>query len=91
VDRFFPPKEFNLDFGKALESLKAGRRISRDSWDLMQDRWRFLRLEEPCEHLSYSYIALVVYDVSGKITVTIWSPTQEDILSNDWMLDNEEY
>lgn len=60
-----------MNFGDALKALKDGKRVRRDGWS--HDAW--LTLQMPDEH-------------GNRIVSTNsvpWSPSQMDLLSEDWM------
>lgn len=74
-----------MDFGKALEALKAGKRVSRTGWN---GRGLWLELQTPDANskmtLPYVYIN---YPVDAKTTPGArvpWLCSQTDMLADDW-------
>lgn len=78
-------KEKLMTFGKALELLKKGKKVARDDWN---DK----RCPITCTYLTLhklpsmkqSYICLSGFDNDDTSDMTPWSPTQTDILAEDW-------
>ena len=78
-------KEKLMTFGKALELWKEGKKVARDDWN---DK----RCPITCTYLTLhklpsmkqSYICLSGFDNDDTSDMTPWSPTQTDILAEDW-------
>lgn len=70
-----------MNFGQALEELKAGKSISRKGWNGPD---QFLKLQKPDENskmtLPYIYITTVQHDLVP------WLASQTDLLSDDWVI-----
>lgn len=73
-------KESTMDFGSALEALKAGHRVAREGWN---GKWFVMRAAETPE--GEDEIAWVTVTETGRETKT-WLPHQEEILAGDWEL-----
>lgn len=83
---------FGADFGEALEHLKNGGRVARDSWPGWGRGSMWIRLVEPegISEFDYGmknrpYLELKQADD----TLIPWVATQEDLLAEDWVLLNE--
>ena len=82
-----------LNFGQALEELKQGRRVSRESWV-----WAGMNIELQIPDatskmtLPYIFMNFPVLREDGTIDFNNvenripYSPTQADILSSDWIV-----
>ncbi len=65
---------YALSFGHALEVLKSGGRVARSGWDLKD-----VFLEK--------YEGVICLNSAGRKTnakIDAWSPSQTDMLANDW-------
>lgn len=77
-----------MDFGWALEQLKAGNSVQRSGWN---GKGMWLKLQVPDAHskmtLPYIYIEYpvghVAYPAGSRVP---WLASQTDLLSVDWML-----
>lgn len=77
-----------MDFGKALESLKEGKRVARKGWN---GKGIFIELQRPDEHskMTHPYIYI---DTLGLQTDNPdapkdrvpWLASQTDMLAEDW-------
>lgn len=81
-----------MDFGKALEALKAGKKVSRTGWN---GRGIYLELQRPDEHskmtLPYIYIVtngLISDNPDAPRGVVPWLASQTDMLAEDWVIEN---
>jgi hypothetical protein len=77
-----------MDFGKALEELKNGKKLARKGWN---GKGIYIELQEPDENskmtLPYIYIVTTNLQTDNKmapIGVVPWFATQTDILRDDW-------
>lgn len=78
----------SMDFGGALDALKAGKRVRRRGWN---GKGIFLELQRPDEHskMTHPYIYI---DTTGLQTDNPeapknrvpWLASQTDMLSEDW-------
>jgi hypothetical protein len=77
---------FGMDFGEALIQLKRGNRIARATWKdsgislFLIKTWGYGKSTN-----NLPFVAMGIKDGN----VTIWSPSQTDILSTDWILVKE--
>lgn len=66
-----------MNFESALQAMRCGRRVSRESWDDTE----FIAIHKPgffsLRRLPYIYF--VDRDTS-------WRPTQFDVMADDWMV-----
>jgi len=76
-----------MDFGSALNFLKAGGRVARSGWN---GKGLWLELQRPDAHskmtLPYIYMS---YPDDAKTTPGArvpWLASQTDMLSDDWMI-----
>ena len=69
-----------FDFGKAIEELKAGFRVSRSGWN---GKNMYLELQRPDAHSKMTLPYIYMKTVQGDLVP--WLASQTDILSNDWV------
>lgn len=73
-------EEDTMNFGQALESLKAGKKVARSGWN-GKNMW--LELQRPDAHskmtLPYIYMSTVQKDLVP------WLASQTDMLAEDWV------
>lgn len=72
--------EHRLSFSRALELLKEGSTITRD-----MERGIHVRLERVVVGSSTTHIDLILITRGFRMPEP-WCPTQDDLLSNDWMV-----
>lgn len=86
----------NLSFSAALESVKAGKKISREGWN-GKGMFAFL---VPGSNFKVDRAPLnTMYDAGTKVTyrphidlkavdgtVGVWNPNMMDILADDWLI-----
>lgn len=77
-----------MNFGKALEALKAGKKVARRGWN---GKGIYLELQRPDAHskmtLPYIYIVtsgLVTDNPDAPKGVVPWLASQTDMLAEDW-------
>lgn len=77
-----------MNFGKALEELKAGHKLAREGWN---GKGIYIELQVPDEHskmtLPYIYIVtnnLVTDNPKAPKGVVPWLASQTDMLAEDW-------
>lgn len=70
-----------MNFGKALDSLKEGKKVARSGWN---GKGMYLALQCPDEHskmtLPYIYMKTVQDDFVP------WLASQTDMLADDWII-----
>lgn len=79
-----------MNFGKALEALKEGKKVARKGWN---GKGIYLKLQNPDEHskmtLPYVYIVttnLVTDNPDAPKGVVPWLASQTDMLAEDWVV-----
>ena len=77
-----------MNFGKALESLKAGKRVVRKGWN---GKGIFIELQRPDEHskMTHPYIyidtlGLQTNNPDAPKDRVPWLASQTDMLAEDW-------
>ena len=70
-----------MDFGKALEALKAGKKVAREGWN-GKEMW--LGLQRPDEHSKMSLPYIYMRTACGNLVP--WLASQTDMLSEDWQI-----
>jgi hypothetical protein len=68
-----------MNFGQALESLKAGNKVSRSGWN-GKNMW--INLQVPDEHSKMTLPYIYMYTADKKLVP--WLASQTDVLSEDW-------
>jgi hypothetical protein len=74
-----PLAPLQMNFGQALEQLKAGARVSRAGWN-GKGMWAALQVPDAHSKMSRPYLYLKAVDG----TLGPWIPSQTDILAEDW-------
>lgn len=79
-----------MDFGKALEALKEGKRVARRGWN---GKGIYIAMQRPNEYskmtLPYIYIVtngLVTDNPDAPKGVVPWLASQTDMLAEDWVI-----
>jgi hypothetical protein len=70
-----------MNFGQALEALKAGQKIARTGWN---GKAMWVMLQVPDEHSKMKRPDLFMNPVDGMLVP--WVASQTDILADDWMI-----
>ena len=68
-----------MNFGQALEQLKAGGRVSRSGWN-GKGMWIQLQVPDPDSKMSLPYIYMKTADDN----LVPWLASQTDVLGEDW-------
>lgn len=68
-------------FGRALEALKAGRRVTRAGWN---GRGMWLELQRPDAHSKMTLPYVYMRTAQGDLVP--WLASQTDLLADDWRL-----
>jgi hypothetical protein len=83
-------ESFIMDFGKALEALKAGKRVAREGWN---GKGIFIELQIPDEYSKmtspYIYIdttGLRTTNIAAPKSLVPWLASQTDMLCEDWQI-----
>ena len=79
-----------MNFGKALEALKEGKKVARKGWN---GKGIYLELQNPDAHskmtLPYIYIvttSLITDNPDAPKCVVPWLASQTDMLAEDWIV-----
>lgn len=70
-----------MDFSKALEFLKHGKKLSRKNWN---GENQHLELQTPDENSKMTLPYIFIKTVQGDLVP--WLGSQTDILGSDWFL-----
>lgn len=70
-----------MDFGQALNALRAGQRVARAGWNAA-GQW--VALQVPDEHSKMRRPYLYLHPVDGSLVP--WAATQSDVLADDWLV-----
>ncbi|PSK96691.1 uncharacterized protein DUF2829 [Haloactinopolyspora alba] len=70
-----------MDFGEALDALRAGQKVSREGWN---GRGMWLALQVPDEHSKMRRPYIYMRPVDGDFVP--WVASQSDLLANDWLV-----
>jgi hypothetical protein len=70
-----------MDFGGALEALKAGYKVSRPSWN-GKGMWLLLQIPDQHSKMTHPYI-YIEYPIAEGCRVP-WMASQTDMLAEDW-------
>lgn len=68
-----------MDFGAALTSLRAGRKVARSGWN-GKDMW--LALQKPDAHSKMTLPYIYMSTATGDLVP--WLASQTDVLAHDW-------
>lgn len=71
--------EKELEFGMAIEALKAGHRVARKGWN---GRGMWLALQRPDAHSKMGLPYIYLSTVTGELVP--WVASHSDMLSSDW-------
>nr|DAP06871.1 MAG TPA: Protein of unknown function (DUF2829) [Caudoviricetes sp.] len=79
-----------MNFGKALEALKEGKKVARAGWN---GKGIYIELQVPDQHskmtLPYIYIVtngLITDNPAAPKGVVPWLASQTDMLAEDWQV-----
>lgn len=82
-----------MDFGKALEAVKKGATIARESWNGKNQFVYLITAEELSNGLKYGYgeysgeprfVDVLAIKTSSNAIQVGWLATQTDMLADDW-------
>lgn len=76
-----PEEAALMDFGEALQQLKAGEKVSRAGWN---GAGQFLELQVPDEHSKMTLPYIFITTVQGQRVP--WLASQTDMLAEDWLV-----
>ena len=74
-----------MNFGNALNSLKAGYPVTRNGWN---GKGMYLMLQRPDEHSKMTLPYIYMRTVQGDLVP--WLASQTDLLANDWWVADAE-
>lgn len=69
-----------MDFGMALDSLNAGRKVARTGWN---GKGMWVKLQRPDEGSKMSRPYIYMRTVNGELVP--WVASQSDLLADDWI------
>jgi len=79
-----------MDFGKVIQALKEGKRVSREGWN---GKGIFIELQTPDEHSKmtspYIFIDTTGLQTENKAapkSLVPWLASQTDMLCEDWQI-----
>ncbi len=79
-----------MNFGKAIESLKEGKKVARKGWN---GKGIFIELQVPDEHskMTHPYIyidttGLKTNNPNAPKSLVPWLASQTDMLAEDWII-----
>ena len=70
-----------FNFGKAIEEMKAGKRVARAGWN---GKGMFVTLQKPDEHSKMRKPYIYMSPVDGELVP--WVASQSDMLAEDWFI-----
>ena len=70
-----------MNYGKALEALKEGKKLSRSGWNGPN---QYIQLQVPDEHSKMTLPYLYIKTVQGDLVP--WLASQTDMLAEDWLV-----
>lgn len=70
-----------MNFGKAIECLKTGKKVARKGWN---GKNMYLELQVPDEHSKMSLPYIFMFTAQGDRVP--WLASQTDMLCEDWEL-----
>lgn len=70
-----------MNFGQAIEYLKAGKRVAREGWN---GKGMWLELQRPDEHSKMQQPYIYMKPADDKLVP--WLASQTDMLAEDWDL-----
>ncbi len=83
-----------MDFGKAIQLLKEGKRVQRSGWN---GKGIYIEMQKPDKYskmtLPYIYIVttgLITNNPDAPKGVVPWLASQTDMLAEDWKIVEEE-
>lgn len=83
-----------MNFGQILEAMKQGKQVARMGWN---GKGIFIELQQPDEHskMTHPYIyidstGLQTSNPNAPKNRVPWSPSQTDMLTEDWYVVGEE-
>lgn len=70
-----------FNFGKAIEEMKAGKKVARAGWN---GKGMFVMLQKPDEHSKMRRPYIYMSPVDGELVP--WIASQSDMLAEDWFI-----
>jgi hypothetical protein len=70
-----------FNFGKAIEEMKAGKKVTRAGWN---GKGMFVALQRPDEHSKMRRPYIYMSPVGGELVP--WVASQSDMLAEDWFI-----
>ena len=75
-----------MDFGEALKEMKMGYAVRRKGWPGKMDFIEILQFKEKNSKMTEPYIFLDCISSNGENKRVPWTPSQIDILAEDWFV-----
>lgn len=75
-----------MDFGRALDVLRAGGRVTREGWN---GKGMWLALQVPDAHSKMTLPYIYMSTVTGDLVP--WLASQSDLVAADWLEFAEDY
>lgn len=76
-----------MNFGKAIESLKDGKRVCRNGWNgkgMFIILHKFIEVNEKVNEEGYKYEPCIIMFTADEKWRPGWLASQSDMLSEDW-------
>lgn len=70
-----------MDFSRALELLKQGRRLTRGNWN---GKGQWIELQKPNAYSKMMKAYIFIHPVDGCLVP--WVASQTDLLADDWQM-----
>lgn len=70
-----------MNFGRAIEHMREGFRVSREGWN---GKGMWIALQRPDEHSKMRRPYIYMRPVDGELVP--WVASQSDMLAEDWMV-----
>lgn len=74
-------KNDNLNFGKALDKIKEGHKLSRKGWN---GKNMFVKLQSPTDQSKMTQPYIYIETPEGELVP--WLASQTDLLAEDWFV-----
>jgi len=68
-----------MDFGRALDFIKNGRRLCRSGWN---GKGMYIQIQKPDENSKMTFPYIFMKTVDGSLVP--WLASQTDVLAEDW-------
>ena len=72
-----------MNFGQAIEALKAGKKVARDGWN-GKGMWLNAQFPDEDSKMTHPYLYMIIPDCIEGIRRLPWQPAQVDLFAEDW-------